>query len=191
MSLDYYRWTEEMPLARISIQEDGSLSVWMMGIPRSVPPHLLHKDRMGLLLDHLYADRGGPYEVEVIDPDGSVHVGRVEFSGGSGTGLGQQAEARPEPTLPYSPVDSAWAPPNPDGLPNQRLTADVVIWEQGFIPGEPVIVAYVAGDMSATAEGQLGMSLSRQIVEGLPSREVILFGRQSATTVVCQPLGHP
>jgi hypothetical protein len=148
MSLDYYHWNQEMPLARVAIAEDGTLSVWMMGIPRQVPPDLLHKDRMGLVLDHLYRDRGGPYDVEIIEPDGTIKTGPVAL-----------------------PAD------------------DVAVWEAGFIPREPVAVAYIAGNTTATTDGQLGMTLPRQTVANLATGEVILFGRQSGTTVICQPLG--
>ena len=176
-----------MPRARVAIAEDGTLSVWMMGIPRAVPPALLHIDHMGLLLDHLYQDRGGPYEVEVIDPDGSIRTGPVDLRSNIAVGLSQWTGA--QQPIAFSPVNPAWGPPAEEALSRQLPADDVAIWEAGFIPGEPVAVAYIAGDMSATADGRLGMALSRQVISELATGEMILFGRQSGTTVVCQLFG--
>jgi hypothetical protein len=180
MSLDHFHWNEGMPLARIGIGQDGALSVWVAGVPRQVPRDLLHQDRMGLLLDHLYLGQGGPYEVEIISPDGSVQTGLVDLQG-----VPEQPGFQQQTT--YPPGDSPLGPPSESAMARPVPDDDVVVWEAGFIPGEPVAVAYIAGDMPATADGQPGMTIPREMIAGEAPTEMLLFGRQSGTTILCQP----
>jgi len=114
-----------MPLVRITISPDDSLQAWACGIPRNVPEHLLHVERMGLLLDYLYEDMGGPYTVEVIEADGASRTGTIDLNNVAGHNTPQDTGATPPPLIESSPVDPSWGPPDekdrwtPDQTPHR------------------------------------------------------------------------
>jgi|GEM_PF-3357491 len=123
MTITHFSWTDDMPLVRIAIAADGTLEVWAFGVTRFVPANLLHVDRMGLLLDFLFNDMGGPYTVEVIEADGTRRAGTINLNGVTGSDASRDAKTTPPPCVETSPVDPNWGPPDegdrwmPDQLP--------------------------------------------------------------------------
>jgi hypothetical protein len=152
------------------------------------------------LQDYLYDLFAQPFSIEIIDAEGRVNRGVVDqrdkpksvnLCEWAGADLSATLEPEPEPEFEYtySPVDPAWGPPDGETVPRHlQRTDDVVVLDDGFIPGEPIAVAYIAGDVPAAANGQAHVLLSRKLLADLPSGEVVLFGRQSGTAVLCKPL---
>jgi hypothetical protein len=198
MTTSHPHLNPDEPWITITVAADGSLAVKMFGIDRDVPARLLHSGQMGNLQDYLYDLFAQPYSVEIIDAEGRINRGIVDqrdkpknigLREWSGANLSAAREPEPEPEYTYSPVDPAWGPPEEETLPRHLApTDDVVVLEDGFIPGEPIAVAYIAGDVPATTSGQASVLLARKLIAGLPSGEVVLFGRQSGTVVVSRPL---
>ena len=204
MTTTYPHLNPDEPWITIIVAADGGLSVKMFGIDRDAPAHLLNTGQMGNLQDYLYDLFAQPYSVEIIGADGTISRGVVDqrdkpknTTVREWAGATAQPEPAPEPepelepAYTYSPVDPAWGPPNEDTVPRYPIrTDDVVLIEDGFIPGEPVAVAYIAGEVPATTTGQASVLLAREVAQGLPSGEVVLFGRQSGTTIICKPLAR-
>ncbi|MCL1900592.1 MAG: hypothetical protein FWG11_08810 [Promicromonosporaceae bacterium] len=200
MSTSYPHLNPDEPWITITVGADGSLAVKMFGIDRDVPADLLHADHMGRLQDYLYDLFAQPYSVEIIEANGTVSRGLVDQRdkpkqvgvmqwAGADLGAAPEPEPEPEPEYANSPVDPAWGPPEEDTVPRHlQRTDDVMVLEDGFIPGEPIAVAYIAGDVPAASNGQAHVLLSRKLLADLPSGEVVLFGRQSGTAAVCKPL---
>ncbi|MDR1513258.1 MAG: hypothetical protein LBS56_07235 [Propionibacteriaceae bacterium] len=59
---------------------------------------------------------------------------------------------------------------------------------EGFIPGEEVVLALAVAGEAAAADGTAFIGVPRRVVEGLPTGEVILFGRTSGTVALREPL---
>jgi hypothetical protein len=200
MTASYPHLNPGEPWITITAADDGTLAVKMFGVDRDVPAHLLRSDNMGNLQDYLYDLFAQPYSVEIIDADGRINRGIVDqrdkpkntgLREWAGADLGAAPEPEPEPEHTYSPVDPAWGPPEEETPPRYLVPSDdVAVIENGFIPGEPIAVAYIAGDVPATAAGQANMLLARKLVVEIPSGEVVLLGRQSGTAVVSKPLAR-
>ncbi|MDR3360508.1 MAG: hypothetical protein LBO20_07675 [Bifidobacteriaceae bacterium] len=58
----------------------------------------------------------------------------------------------------------------------------------GFIPGEEVVLALAVAGEAAGADGTAFIGVPRRVVAGLPTGEVILFGRASGTVALREPL---
>ncbi|MDR2454696.1 MAG: hypothetical protein LBD51_09260, partial [Bifidobacteriaceae bacterium] len=58
----------------------------------------------------------------------------------------------------------------------------------GFIPGEEVVLGLAVAGEAANPDGTAAIAIPRRVVEGLPTGEVVLFGRTSGTVALREPL---
>jgi hypothetical protein len=58
----------------------------------------------------------------------------------------------------------------------------------GFVPGEEVVLALAVAGEAARPDGTAMIGIPRRVVAGLPTGEVILFGRTSGTVALREPL---
>jgi hypothetical protein len=206
MSTDYIPWTPDEPVVTITVTPPDHLSVKMFGIDRPIPdPSLLRRDQMGRLMDCLYTLLTQPFTAQIIETDGSTQTGTIDLSTTSPQrGQRERVEQPDQPTANVDPVwgppsaDTAWHPPaQPPALPLAPAPAqpdqpgaslNVPVYAAGFQPGEEASIALVMSGTIANPQGMASFQIPRRVVESLPSREIIVFGRSSGTIAVRQPL---
>jgi hypothetical protein len=110
---------------------------------------------------------------------------------GGPLGLDAPPDTQPPPAPP---------PPSPPVAPAVRdrpeRAAPVRRWSRwlefnhaaeggGFTPGEEVVLALAVAGEAAGPDGRASIEVPRRVVAGLPTKEVVLFGRTSGTLRVC------
>ncbi len=137
-----------LPQVIAMLDDAGSARVAVDGIERLDGP--VSRDELGGLLAEIAEKAGGPVRVEVREPDGSRYADILQ----------------PQPR-----------PPEPRKEQDAR-TEEPALRGEGFLPGEPVLVAVVATTIHAGPDGTA--SLTDTPGSG---GEVVLFGSVSGTIV--------
>ncbi|AZH79065.1 hypothetical protein CSX12_11690 [Microbacterium sp. Y-01] len=158
-----------LPLAAITIADDGRMTVTVDGAPFEPEPFAppWRREDFARVLDQLTDLRRSPMRVEVREADGTMFTDIITPS--------RRRRTEPDP----EPASEA---------PGRRPATDLVVLHgEGFVPGEDVAVAVVIAHGDAAPDGTMrGLVESRQLA-GSPTREVILLGRVSGTLTI----GHP
>ncbi len=145
-----------LPQVTVTVDERRRARVTLDGIDHSDRP--VSGDELGGVLAGIAERAGGPVRVEVREPDGSRYADILQprpRPTATGTGTGSEEQA--------SPVE----------VPMLR--------GEGFLPGEPVLVAVVTTTIDAGPDGTV--SLTDLPLRHRPAGAAILFGSTSATTV--------
>jgi hypothetical protein len=179
------------------VAEDGSLAAKVFGVGYPAPAELvpLRRENLGLLMDHLHSRLGQPFTVEIIEADGSKTFGTVDLPGLART---QDPPAQGPASVRgagSSAVDDAVGPGRVEGAapgPSHAAhpvaaPAGVIVGAEGFLPGEETLLAYVAAPLAADHTGAAQTVIPAEVLDWLPTGEVILFGRRSGTIAVRQP----
>ncbi len=116
--------------------------------------------------------RHSPVRVVINEQDGSVHTDIV-----TQPNLGTLATEPGEEPAPVT-AESSW------GVPAHLLAVHA---DEGFIPGERVVVAIIIRHADAQNEGSARSLIEPGLLDLSPTREVFLLGRMSGTCIVGQP----
>lgn len=147
-----------LPQVIVAVDDAGHARITVDGIGR---PNINDLDEpvdrrdLGAVLAHIAEQAGGPVRVEVREADGSRYADILQ--------------PPPEPDDPPEPHD-------------EESPVPVVLEGEGFLPGEPVLVAVVAITVHADHNGTVRVPASPR-----PPRhvdELILFGANSGT-ILC------
>jgi hypothetical protein len=192
------------------VADPDVLHVKVYGIDQPIfDPTLLRRESMGRLMDYLYAMIGAPFLAEVTETDGTVTTGWIDLTQTEPPQTDDAAPEKvlePEPALGAEPDQDAIDPAASvsDGEPAYAARhavpggeADIAslgspefnftIAGDGFIPGEDVVLAFIASATHADCDGGAVVQVPRSVVRALPTGEVVLFGRASGTLTVHQP----
>lgn len=142
-----------LPRVIATIDNAGRASVSVDGISRPEGP--VERDELGKVLTSLAEQAGGPVRVEIREPDGSRYADILQ------------------PHTPEAEDDDERALAIPSDGPALR--------GEGFLPGEPVLVAVIARTVVADADGTVSLPVARRVPRRVD--ELILFGASSAMIV--------
>ena len=158
-----------MPLIRLTVHDDGTMSATVNGEPLTPPfgEGVWRRSSFAQIVDQVTADRMIPARVEVTEADGSVFTDIITPS------RRRRTEPDPEP-----------ASEEPARRPAAELVA---LHGEGFVPGEDVAIAVVIAHGDAAPDGTMRGLVEAHQLAGTPTREVILLGRVSGTLTI----GHP
>jgi hypothetical protein len=143
-----------LPQVLATIDHIGRAHVSVDGIGRPEGP--VERDELGKVLTSLAEQAGGPVRVEIREPDGSRYADILQ----------------PQPARPDDPPSTEESDP-PSG--------QAVLAGDGFLPGEPVLVAVVARTVVADADGTVSLPVAPRMPRKVD--ELILLGTSSATIV--------
>jgi hypothetical protein len=143
-----------LPQVIAIIDDTGRARLAVDGVER--PDEPVSRDELGGVLAEIADQNHGPVRVEIREPDGSRYADILQ----------------PQPRAPE---------PHADGGPEHDAPAEPVLWGEGFLPGEVVLVAVVATTTHAGPEGTACLT-DPPPVSGR-SGEVVLFGSASGTVV--------
>ena len=152
-----------MPVIRLDVRDDGTMSATVDGEPL-VPPVAEGAWRRGSfarIVDQVTAERMIPARVEVTEADGSTFTDIIT------------ATARKNPP--------ALALPEPEPADAPRL---LEVTGDGFVPGEDIAVCRIIRhtDAAPTGTARALIDLAHDHLD--PGDEVVLMGRVSGTFVV-------
>ncbi|MDR2931344.1 MAG: hypothetical protein LBV06_10640 [Propionibacteriaceae bacterium] len=211
----YKSWTPDKPWVTATVTEPDLLDVQVFGIcyypPEGFPP--LTRAMFGLLMDHLYDRLRQPFTVELIETDGTHEIGTIDLRDKPQSVETVEALSVPprsteelparrhleseSPTTP-TPAAHMWLPAPPTGdLPLAPGPAhpgsvgaglNVPVQASGFIPGEEAAVALVVSGMVASTTGEVQVQIPHQVIQSLPTGEIVLLGRSSGRFTTRQPL---
>lgn len=140
-----------LPQVTVTVDERRQARVRLDGIDH--PDRAVSRDELGGVLAGIAERAGGPVRVEVREPDGSRYADILQ----------------PHPPEPAAGVRAGTA------------VAGVVLRGEGFMAGEPVLVAVVVTTVPAGPDGTV--SLTGLPLAARPVGEAILFGSTSGATV--------
>lgn len=152
-----------MPVIRLTVHEDGTMSATVDGEPLT-PPQAEGAWRRGSfarIVDQVTADRMIPARVEVTEADGSTFTDIIT------------ATARKNTPAP--------APPEPEAVEAPRL---LEVTAEGFVPGEDIAVCRIIRHTDAAPTGTVRALIDLAHDHLAPGDEVVLVGRVSGTFVV-------
>lgn len=163
-----------LPHAVITVTRAGVLDVTVDGAAFPPPDSgAWTRSSFGAVLDAITQDRRVAVRIEVRETDGSVFTDLIH--------------AR----KPKTPEHAETEPETPSGKQatgKHKKRAELVeVTGEGFVPGEDIAVAIVISHTEATGTGHARALLDTSRLADLVrdgTREVILFGRVSGTTVV-------
>ncbi|MDR2975449.1 MAG: hypothetical protein LBV00_12210 [Propionibacteriaceae bacterium] len=213
----YKAWTPDQPWVTVTVTDPDQLDVKVFGItyypPEGFPP--LTRAVFGLLMDHLYDRLRQTFTVELIETDGTHEIGTIDLRDNPQSAETVEALSVPpqsteespeprhlEPESPTTPTPAAhmWLPASPTGdLPLAPGPAhpdsggaglNVPVQASGFIPGEEAAVALIVSGMVASATGEVQVQLPHQVIQSLPTGEIVLLGRSSGHFTIRQPLSE-
>jgi hypothetical protein len=143
-----------LPQVVAIIDDTGRARLAVDGVERPNGP--VGRDELGGVLARIADQHGRPMRVEIREPDGSRYADILQ----------------PQPRSPE---------PNADGGQEHDAPAEPVLWGEGFLPGEVVLVAVVAMTTHAAPEGAAYLTDPPPV----PGRsgEIVLFGSASGTVV--------
>lgn len=154
-----------MPLLLIVVHEDGTLTATLDHQPVAPPAgaEAWRRSMFGQIVDLVTNDRAVPVRVEVRESDGA-----------SFTDILPATRRAPKPA------------PEPAKPAKKPRPADPVLVDggDGFVPGEDVAVALIAGHTDASHEGRVRALLDPAHIDALRASEVLLVGRVSGTIAV-------
>jgi hypothetical protein len=157
-----------LPHVVMTVAADGTMTVTVDGAPHLPEPFAprWRREDFAAILDQLTDQRRSAVRVEVIEADGTRFTDIIT--------PGKRRRADPVPD-PDADVHTPAGPPL------------LGLHESGFVPGEDVAVAIVAGHADAASDGTVRILLTPDQLASSPTGEVILLGRVSGTLAV----GHP
>lgn len=144
-----------LPQVLATIDHTGRAQVSVDGISR--PHGRVGRDQLGSLFASVAEQAGGPVRVEIREADGTRYADILQ----------------PQPTRPDDPPavrENSSSPPRQAALRGE-----------GFLPGEPVLVAVIAATVVAGADGTVELPAAPPVPR--TAGELILFGASSATMV--------
>jgi len=152
-----------MPLIRLDVHEDGTMSATVDGEPLAPPQPdgAWRRSSFARIVDQVTVERMIPARVEVTEADGSTFTDIIT------------ATVRKNTPAP--------APPEPAPAETPRL---LEIIGEGFVPGEDVAVCRIIGhtDAAPTGTARALIDLAHDHLD--PTDDVVLVGWVSGTFVV-------
>jgi hypothetical protein len=165
-----------LPLVVFTVHLDGTMTLTVDGAlhepAQFAPPW--KRDAFPTVLDVLTAEHRVPLRVEVHEADGSTF-----------TDIIIPARTHPHPPALTRP-DAAAASDEASNIPGAP-SACFTTGGSEFAPGEDVALAIIISHSDAAGDGSVRGTLTRELSELSPTREVVLFGRISGTVSVGQP----
>lgn len=143
-----------LPQVIATIDYTGRAHVSVDGIGR--PEGAVEGDELGKVLTSLAEQAGGPVRVEIREPDGTRYADILQ----------------PQPARHDDP---------PGTGEGDSSSGQAVLAGDGFLPGEPVLVAVVATTVVADADGTVGLPVAPRMPRKVD--ELILLGVGSATVL--------
>jgi len=152
-----------LPHVVMDVAEEGRMSVTIDGTPHLPEPFAppWRREDFAAILDHLTDQRRAPVRVEVREADGSVFTDIIT------PGRRRKPDLQP--------------------IPEPAVPALLVLYGDGFVPGEDVAVAVVIAHSDAGPDGVTRALIAVDQLTASPTREVVLLGRVSGTLTI----GHP
>lgn len=144
-----------LPQVIVTIDDTGHARITAKGIARpgtDDPDEPIDRRDLGAVLARVAEQAGGPVRVEVREPDGCRYADILQ----------------PQPD-----------PDDPPESHDETPLVHVVVEGEGFLPGEPVLVAVVATTLHADHDGTLRLPAPPPIPRHVD--ELILFGANSGT----------
>lgn len=150
-----------MPVIRLAVHDDGTMSATIDGEPLAPPvtEGVWRRGSFARIVDQVTAERMIPARVEVTEADGSVFTDIITATARKNT---------PAPDLP-EPAGAA------------RL---LEVTGDGFVPGEDIAVCRVIRHTDAAATGTARALIDLDHDHLNPGDDVVLVGRVSGTLVV-------
>ena len=152
-----------MPLIRLAVHDDGTMSATVDGEPLAPPVDegAWRRGSFARIVDQVTADRMIPARVEVTEADGSTFTDIITATARKNT---------PAPDLP-----------EPDPADAPRL---LEVTGEGFVPGEDIAVCRIIRHTDAAATGTARALIDLAYDHIDTGDEVVLMGRVSGTFVV-------
>lgn len=154
-----------MPLIRLDVHDDGTMSATVDGEPLVPPPGegTWRRSSFARIIDQVTTDRMIPARVEVTEADGSTFTDIIPATS-------RTTSPEPAPALPE---------PEPVAVPRLREVTG-----EGFVPGEDIAVCRIMAhtDASGTGTARALIDLGRDHPN--TGDEVVLLGWVSGTFVV-------
>lgn len=147
-----------LPQAVATVDDSGHARIAVENIDRQAidcPDGPIGRHELGVVLAGIAEQIGGPVRVEIREPDGSRYADILQ------------------PRTPAPDPDSEHERDEPDKAP--------LLWGEGFLPGETVLVAVVAATVQARPDGSASLTALPGPVRS--GGEVILFGGASGRVV--------
>lgn len=152
-----------MPLIRLTVHDDGTMSATVDGEPLAPPQAegMWRRASFARIVDQVTGDRMIPARVEVHEADGSSFTDIIPASPRRAAPI--EAPAEPEPAAPPELLE---------------------VTGEGFIAGEDVAVCRLVRHTDATGDGRVRALIDLTHDNISPADEVALIGRVSGTLVV-------
>lgn len=147
-----------LPQAVVTVDDSGHARIAVENIDCQAidcPDRPIGRGEMGVVLAGIAEQIGGPVRVEVREPDGSRYADILQ------------------PRTPAPDPDSEHERDEPDEAP--------LLWGEGFLPDETVLVAVVVATVQAQPDGSASLAALPGPVRS--GGEVILFGGASGRVV--------